>query len=233
MEELSWLNEKAIKAALVSDWEEAIKLNLEILKIDKESIEALCRLARAYLEKGELKSAKKTYQKVLKLDRFNPIAKRNLEKIKENVSVPLINKQKKQITNGLFLEEPGKTITVKLVRLASPKILLCQNVADEVNLNLKKRFIMVSDDKKNYLGRLPDDLSRRLIQLISLGNRYISVIKSVGKNNLEIFIKEVKRSKRNKNTPSFPISPDQYNSFLPSEVIDRPSLQMNSYPEES
>jgi len=233
MEESSLLSEKAIKAALELDWDGAIRLNLEILKIDKESIETLCRLARAYLEKGELKPAKKTYQEVLKLDRFNPIAKRNLEKIKENISIPSLNKQRKPITNGLFLEEPGKTITVKLVRLTSPKVLLCQNVANEVKLNVKKRFIIVSDEKNNYLGRLPDDLSHRLIRLISLGNHYVSVIKSVGKNNLEVFIKEIKRSKRNKNTPSFPISPDQYNSFLPSEVIDALDSEMNSYPEES
>ena len=69
------LAQKAVAAALAGDWKEAEKINKQILKGDKSDVDALNRLARAYAEQGNLKKAKETAQKVLKINTFNQIAK--------------------------------------------------------------------------------------------------------------------------------------------------------------
>ena len=66
----------AIQAALSQNWKEAIRLNLAILKQTKHDIDALSRLAYAYLKSGSIKEAKKTYEKVLSLDQYNKIAEK-------------------------------------------------------------------------------------------------------------------------------------------------------------
>ena len=52
------ITHQAIKSALRQDWKEAIKLNLELLDLDKEDVETLNRLAYAHLKSGNIASAK-------------------------------------------------------------------------------------------------------------------------------------------------------------------------------
>lgn len=74
------LYQQAINQALAGNWQAAADLNLEILKSDKNNVDALCRLAKAYAGMGKKTLVVKTYRKVLRLDKFNPIAKNNLVK---------------------------------------------------------------------------------------------------------------------------------------------------------
>jgi hypothetical protein len=60
------------------------------------------------------------------------------------------------------------------------------------------------DGSQNYLGVIPEDLSQKLIRFINGGNQYQGFIKSVDRQKLEVFIKEVSRSKKFLTTPSFP-----------------------------
>ena len=68
------LAQKAIHAALASEWDEAVKINKAILKENSEDIGALNRLARAYAELGKINLAKRTSAKVLRIDSHNKIA---------------------------------------------------------------------------------------------------------------------------------------------------------------
>src|SRR5260221_12334798 len=77
----SSLQKKAIDAALSCNWQQALELNLEIIKQEPNSIECLNRLAKAYLELGNLKESQKFYKDVLDLDPYNSIAQKNLKKI--------------------------------------------------------------------------------------------------------------------------------------------------------
>lgn len=208
----------AIKTALAGNWKKAAELNLEILKKQPDDLEALLRLAKAYEEVGEIKQAQKTYRRATRIDKFNPIAKRGLIRLQDSKKV----KRKavlSPIKNNLFLEEPGKTKTVSLVRLAPAKILLKLDAAEEIKLTTGKRSISVRNKQNNYLGRIPDDLSQRLIKLINRGNQYLAVVKAVEPKMLQIFIKEVKKSKKNAHIPSFSVSSEQYQAFLPKKVI--------------
>src|SRR3989338_5169940 len=72
---------QAINAALFNNWKEAIKYNEEILDKNPKDLDALNRLAYAHLQLGKLKEAKKLFKRVITLDSYNQIAKKNLLKI--------------------------------------------------------------------------------------------------------------------------------------------------------
>ncbi|MBI4035195.1 MAG: hypothetical protein HY381_02255 [Candidatus Chisholmbacteria bacterium] len=193
---------QAIKAALQGHWEEAVEHNLTILETDPDDIDALNRLARAYFELRQTKLAKTTYQKVIRLDRYNPIARKNLDKLTftpklKNLSSPTPPSQ------TLFIEEPGKTKTASLVRVTNAKILNSLTPGTPTLLVPKSHTISVTTLDKLYLGALPDDLSHRLIKLIKAGNKYTSTIRTVHKNHISIFLQETFRHHRLRHTPSF------------------------------
>lgn len=215
--EINDLEKQAVQAAIKSNWSKAIDLNLQLLKKNPENTAALNRLAKAYWESDKIGQAQKTYRKVLTLDRYNPIATKNLERLAKK------GKKSKQIktahTSTLFLEEPGKTKTIKLIKLASAEILSELNSGQLVKLAPKKRTISVTSENEIYLGTIPDDLSLRLIRLIKGGNRYQAFIKGVAKQHLEIFVREAFQSNRFRNFPSFPLSSNSYTSYLPPEAV--------------
>jgi hypothetical protein len=194
------LKTQAIQTALLGDWNTAVSLNQTILEDFPNDIDTINRLAFAYASIGNLKEAKNLYQKVLLLDTQNPIALRNLKRLNggvtaSNHSIPM---------NNIFIEEPGKTKVVELINVAEKKLLVRLRAGEHVLLQVKRMKIFVLDGEKQYLGMLPDDIGRRLIEFISGGNEYEAFVKTIDNLKLLIFIKETKRSIRFKNQPSFP-----------------------------
>ena len=76
------LTQQAIQFALSGNWKQAIKINLALLKSNPKDTEIMNRLARAYLQTGQKTLAHRTYAKVLKIDKFNTIALKNLDLLK-------------------------------------------------------------------------------------------------------------------------------------------------------
>lgn len=224
------LAQKAIQAALQEKWNQAIKINENILKTNPQDINALNRLAHAFLKKGDLKKAKKFYNQVLKIDSANLIASRNLEKL---TKIRGGAKKKPEAEQPSFLEESGKTKTLGLVKLAPLTKLAQLDIGEKLKINAKKRKISITDSANQYLGAFPDDLSKRLLYLINRGNKYEAFVKLVEKNRLVIFIKELFRSKRNQNLPSFPSSGDNYLTSLPIEEPVRKQVPLEIPQEES
>lgn len=199
------LSHQAIDAALNANWIEALKLNKKILKMEPQNVDALSRLARANMELGKYNLAKKFYNEVLKNDPYNPIATKNLKIIKSF-------KFKGQIlsTNGhtklspsLFLQEPGKTKVVTLLKVAEPQKLSKIFCGMCVKLVVKNRGITITDSDGTYLGVFPDDISYHLLRLLRGGNKYELFIKAIKVNGLSVLIRETYRSKRFKNQASF------------------------------
>ncbi len=218
------LSQQAINQALLGNWQKAIALNQQILAQNPAEIEALSRLAKAFLESGQKKQALKSYRRVLKLDRFNPIAKSALKKL--NAKKIKAKKNRVQAINPkLFLEESGKTKEVHLTELADNKTLLGVDIGEEIKLIPRKRAISVYTNDKTYLGKIPDDLSLRLIKLIKSGNQYQAVVKSIEPKNLSLFIRETKQSKKNSQTPSFPFAKNQYHASAPLNIIQREPIE--------
>lgn len=201
----SSLHQQAIDAALDSKWELALKLNRQIIKLDPQNVDALNRLAKAEMELGRVNQAKKYYSEVLKIDPYNPIALKNLKimkSFKSNGPSCMPNVQGR-LSPSLFLQEPGKTKMVSLLKVAEPQKLSQAFCGMRVEMAIKNRKITVVDTGGNYLGVLPDDISHHLLRLAKGGNKYELFVKSIRVNSLSVIIKETFRSKKFKNQPSF------------------------------
>jgi len=200
------LPDQAVAAALAQNWKEAIRINLAIVKESKTDIEALCRLGYAYLKSGHIKEAKKTYEKVLALDQYNQIAEKNLRKLDTLKKKNLETDGAAAISPMMFLEEPGITKVVECIHVAPPQTLSTLSPGQDVNLKAKNHCVEIRTGQNTYLGALPDDISFRLIKLLTAGNTYRAIVKSVEKNALKVLIREMARGKRFANQPTFAAS---------------------------
>lgn len=220
----------AIQKALEGKWEEAIELNEKILEESPEDIDALNRLARAYAETGNLKKAKSTSKKVLKIDSFNKIAKKALDKWKGlkkgDKSGPTSTKAE------AFLEEPGKTKIVPLLNLGDKKTLASLDAGDELNLNPGKHKVSVTTSNGKYIGRLADDLSARIRRLIKYGNEYQVLVKSIEKDKVTVFMRETKRAPELSDIPSFSSEKIDYISFTPPELVHKEGVEIPQHDDE-
>lgn len=208
------ITQQAISAALSCQWEEAVDLNEQLIDTDPKNIDALNRLGRAQFELGNLTKSKKSFESTLIFDPYNQIAAKFLKRIeifrkkghKNNLSINLNNKSNSQsasINEDLFIEEPGKTKLVGLLKVAEPHKLSLLSPGMTANLVQKNRGISITDYNDEYLGVLPDDLSSHLLRLIKGGNKYQACIKNIKNNTLSILIREIFCSAKFKNQPSF------------------------------
>lgn len=201
------LKNQAINQALEGNWESAITINKTLIKENSSDLDALNRLGLAYTITARLKEAKSAYQKVLKIDPLNPIALRNLKKLKDKGFSVKANAALSTKLKNNFLEEPGRTKVVELINIAPPKVVESIRTGQSVNLLIKRLKIFVLEDKE-YVGVLPDDIARRLIKFMNGGCVYDAYIKSSTPHKVTIFIKEVKKTTRFKDQPSFVFTQD-------------------------
>jgi tetratricopeptide (TPR) repeat protein len=198
------LDELAIIKAINHNWEEAIEVNQQILDREPQDVDALNRLAQAYFQLDDLKSSIATYKTVLEIDPLNPIAKRKLQQLKSITSNPNGKSDKHSLKNIGFIEEPGKTKVVSLVRIGEKNIIAQIQPCTKLKMNIRMQTVCLYHEE-SYIGRLPDDISRRLIWLYKRDNRYSIHVKAISKEKITVFIKETKRSYQNKLLPSFQI----------------------------
>lgn len=216
--------ESAIAAALAQDWKQAIRENTLLIKANKNDIEALCRLAFAHLKHGDLAEAKRTYQKVLDIDKYNQIAEKNLKKLSTLKKKDLEESVNTHISPMMFLEEPGKTKIVECIHIAPSQVLSSLYAGQEVYLKVKNHGVEIRNSSQTYLAALPDDLSFKLIKMIEGGNTYQAIIKSVDKKSLKVMLRELSRGKKFAQQPSF-TSTTSYLSFAKT-TASRESLDM-------
>lgn len=208
MENRETLEQKAIDSAVEGNWEAAIQANSQIIDIDPENIGAHLRLGYAYLQVNNLDQSKKEFKKVLELQPKNNIAEEHLEKI-----TVLSKKNKKRRVSAtkydpdLFIDIPGKTRTVHLVNLGQKEDLAGMNIGEEVYLKEKRRKLEVRTTDDEYLGCLPDDISKRLSYFINEGSAYTAHIKEIDLSSVVIFIREQLKGKKVRQYPSFPSNP--------------------------
>lgn len=195
------LAQKAVSAAICGKWEEALEFNRQILKLDKFDCDALNRLARAYAELGNIPQAKNIAQKVLRVDPHNKIAKKCFEKWKD---LKKLDSRSTGVTPGdSFIEEPGKTKLVPLLNTGAHATLAKLDAGDEVEINPHGHRIAISTKDGRYIGRLPDDISSKIKNLLKMGKKYQILIKSVEEKNVKVFIRETSSAKKAADIPSF------------------------------
>ncbi len=192
------LKDQAIKLALENNWEEAILINKGLLEENAHDIDTLKRLAYAYMQFGKFDDAKETYNKIIGLDKTNPIATKNLRKLstlstQKNGATPINHSNH---MDNVFIQEAGKTKTADLTNVADKRTLMQLQHGDEILLTIKRSKIFALTSDKTFIGMLPDSLGIRLIAFMKGGNEYQACIKSVDDKNVTLFIKEVKRAKK-------------------------------------
>lgn len=202
------LKDFAIKNALENNWQEAYKINQQLILDNPTDVDTLNRLAFALLKLGNFKKAKSIYKKVIGFDKTNPIALKNLKKIESLPKKLFSGDQKANSSNGyrldeIFIEEAGKTKIVELKNITDKTTLSLLQPGDNVQICIKRSKIFIQTNDKRYIGMLPDNIGTRLIPFIKGGNEYQAYVKSVDDKNVAVFLKEVKRAKRFKFQPSF------------------------------
>lgn len=201
------LTTQAIAAALANDWENAVTLNQKILQETPTDCDALNRLGYAFHELGRLDEAQEIFERVLTLDPSNTIATKNLFKLNQlNGSAHIDHLQpiEDKVNPSFFIEEPGKTKTSNLIRIAAKDIIASLRVGLRVHLLPKSHHtIAVMKGEESCIGYLPDDLAFLLSQFITGGNMYEVFIRSVSPTNVTVFIRETKKSSSFQDIPSF------------------------------
>lgn len=202
------LEGQAVSAALDYNWELAIEINKKILKNNPNHIETLNRLARAYFETGNITKSRQTYKSVTDLDGFNVIAKKNLtrlNRLSSNQKTPTLEGDKQNFRE-LFQKlasEPGKTKVVTLVKIGDQNLLSKLASGDKLKISPKKHSIELCTYDNKHVGNLPDDLSFKLLKLITAGNTFECCIKSVTQKEVQVILFEITRAKALANLPSF------------------------------
>lgn len=217
----------AVAAAIRCDWKSAKDLNQKLLAKNPSDIDCLNRLGKALLELGEKDKAIAIFKKALKLNKYDTIAQKNLDRAtasrgstKKKTSAEETSLANKSLVTN-FLEEPGKTKLISLVNVAAASALLKLSYGDELVLIPKRHTVVVSDQNDTYIGAIPDDLGHRLSILIAAGNIYDGLIKAISKNSVVVLIREVSRTKKFRNTPSFPATNNDYLSFVRDEALEK------------
>ncbi len=202
------LEGQAVSAALDYNWELAIEINKKILKNNPNHIETLNRLARAYFETGNITKSRQTYKSVTDLDGFNVIAKKNLtrlNRLSSDQKTPTLEGDKQNFRE-LFQKlasEPGKTKVVTLVKIGDQNLLSKLASGDKLKISPKKHSIELCTYDNKHVGNLPDDLSFKLLKLITAGNTFECCIKSVTQKEVQVILFEITRAKSLANLPSF------------------------------
>lgn len=211
------LKDQAIQNALTGDWQKAVAVNKFLIKENPVDIDALNRLAFAFSILGRVKDAKNTYQKVLRIDSLNPLAIKNLKRLGDlkkikNELGDTSSASMMRVTN-MFIEEQGKTKIVELVNVAQPSVINNLRTGQSLTLSVKRLKIFVLDENNQYIGALADNIGKRLIKFIKAGNQYEAYVKSAFDHHIIIFIKEIKRTSRLKDQPSFISSAEKILDF--------------------
>lgn len=217
------LSQYAISCALKGEWNEALKANFQILKLlgDECEVDVLNRIARAYAETGQTKKAISIAKKVIKIDPFNSIAQKTLERFTTLESTKSFRTKTSSKSLISFLEETGKTKIIPLINITDAKTLLSLDCGDELNLAFSNHTVSVNTPDGKYVGKLPDDLAHRLVRLHKEGNKYSACVKSTKSHEIKIFIREVERANHIQHLHSFPTEKLYYSAFTAPEIVHK------------
>ena len=196
---------QAISLAMEGRWQESVEVNRAIIEKFPNDVEAHNRLGKAYLEMGEYAQAKTTYEKALKLDQYNTIAKKNIQRLDlmgEGAAAPNSNTEK--AVPNLFIEEIGKAGVVNLYQIAPGDRLVKMMAGDKVFLKSQDASLAVMNIREEYLGLVPSKFALRLIKLMSGGNKYTCAVVASNENAISVIIRETYQDPSQIDQVSFP-----------------------------
>lgn len=201
--------EDARRAALDGNWEDAVTINEQIIaQADRDTI-AYNRLGRAFIALGQLNEAKDAYTKALHSDPANLIARRNLQRL-EIMRGPG-GKFTAEVTRpgavprtSVFLEEVGRTWVDELVNPGETMTLADISSGEQLVLSNEGDRLIVRRENGDLLGEIEPKTGRRVLDLMSQGNRYEIFALGLAGQTLRIILREVHRDPALATTVSFP-----------------------------
>ena len=198
--------EEAIQLALDSRWPEALTVNRQLLERHGPDEDTFNRLGKALNELGQHQEALEAYQQSLELNPLNIIAQKNRRRLEMVLTAgERIGGSSGAIDVDLFTEEPGKS-ALTVLTAAGRDLTVAVNPGDAVELERKASTLTAHTSRGVSLGQVDTKIARRLVPLMSTGNRYSAAVARVDGERIEIMIREVFQAPENARKTSFPIA---------------------------
>jgi hypothetical protein len=201
------LAETARKLASEGRWIEAVQVNQMLIERAPKDVDAFNRLGKAYFELGQYRSAYEAYQSAASLDPANIIAQRNMSRIEPLKETESDGSEARSAPNarmGVFIEEVGRTYVDDLVNVADQSVLTLVSSGDQLQLQVDGDRVLVTDADGTYIGAFEPRLSRRLIELVALGNAYEVFVTSLSETSVRVIVREAVKSPGMGSRLSFP-----------------------------
>jgi len=208
--------EDAIRLAMESKWEEAVELNQFVLENFGPEDQVYNRLGKALTELGRLEEARDQYEKSLRLNPFNTVAKKNRSKLEVLIQHKAdIKSGATRVDLNLFVEEMGKTVITQLEAVEDPDV--CEKVVagDIAELTVAGDTITVATLRGIHLGQLEPKLARRLIKFMQGGNRYQAGVTGCENGQIRVIVRETYQDPKFAGKPSFPMRQKREVAFRP------------------
>jgi tetratricopeptide (TPR) repeat protein len=197
-------SKEAIALAMQGQWREAVEVNKGIIESFPADVDAYNRLGRAHIQLGEYSLAKEAYGRALKLDPYNAIAKKNVQRLSYLREAVGSGVESQKVEPQHFIEEIGKAGVVSLYDLAPKEILAKMVAGDMVYLKISGASLAAENARGEYLGQVEAKHAQRLIKLMDGGNRYSASVVSPAENAMTIIIREVYQDPSQAGRLSFP-----------------------------
>ena len=197
-------SKEAIALALKGQWETAVQINQEILRIFPDDVESLNRLGKAFLELGRYNAARASFSNAVSLAPHNTIAKKNLgrlDHLRESAPQPKLGKV---VTPNLLIEENGKSRVTLLYKPGDNAVLAKMAAGDPVNFKVLDHSLVIENCQGEYVGQVEPKLALRLMRLMETGNKYEAAVISVDRQEASIVIWETYHHPNNGKSCSFP-----------------------------
>lgn len=203
------LNAEALTASLEYRWDDAIALNDEILERFPRDAEALNRKGRAYMEMGQLATAREAYSDALKADPANMIARRNLQRLETIYQSDDTEQAAPRGDMGIprgnvFVEEIGKTLIDELTHPAANEVLAHVAPGDQLKLVVEGERVFVKTVGDVELGQVDQSVGSRMAKLIGIGHEFEAYALGQSMNTLRIIIRETVRAEESEGIMTFP-----------------------------
>jgi hypothetical protein len=201
------LAEVARNLALDGRWKEAVEANLVLIEKSPRDVDAYNRLGKAYFELRRYRSAYDAYQAAFEIDAANIISRRNLERLESMRDIEDEDNEggsRPPARFNVFIEEAGKTFVDEVIEPAPSSVLMTLSSGENLDIQIEGSDVKLLDDTGQYIGMLEPRVSRRLIQLIEMGNEYAVYVTANAGDSVRVIIREMSRSEEMGNRLSFP-----------------------------
>ncbi len=200
------VSKQAIALAMQGRWQEVVAANKTLLESFPDDIDAYNRLGRAYMELGDYTLARESYEKAIKLDPYNTIAQKNLNRLSLlRGSSTTAEAHLQKVEPQQFIKEVGKAGVVNLISLARPEVLAKLVTGAVLSLRIDGTNLMVDNGLGEYVGKVDLRHGQRLIKLMEGGNQYsAAVVSAAAEGNVTVIIRETYQDPSQAGRLSFP-----------------------------